>query len=121
MSFVTSFHNQLDAFLTFLIDTYPEDNQFILFKNFIQNARKINSIQVIVKLMNHLEPHKEKIYKEDEKFFLDYDFGEYGDKAGEESLQLKEIYKNCTDPEIKKKLWQYVQVLLKLGEKCNLS
>ena len=121
MSFVSSFHNQLDAFLTFLIDTYPDETQFIIFKNFIQNARKINSIQVIHKLMENLEPHKEKIYTEDEKFFLDYDFGSHGEDAGDKSLQLKEIYTNCNDDEIKKKLWQYVQVLLKLGEKCNLN
>jgi hypothetical protein len=120
MSFVTSFHNQLDSFLNFLIDNYPNENQFVIFKNFINNARKINSIQIIIRLMEHLEPHKEKIYKEDEKFFLDYDFGTYGDSAGQESLQLKEIYINCTD-DIKKKLWQYVQVLLKLGEKCDLK
>ena len=52
--------------------------------------------------------------------------GEYGGIGvavyyTKKGIQLKEIYKNCTDPEIKKKLWQYVQVLLKLGEKCNLS
>lgn len=121
MSYITSFHNQLDAFFNFLIENHPEETQFVVFKNFIQNARKINSIRVITQMMEHLEPHKEKIYKEDEKFFLDYDFGTYGDDAGEKSLKLKEIYSNCKDPEIKKKLWQYVQVLLKLGEKCDLK
>ena len=121
MSFVTSFHNQLDAFLDFLIKEHPEDNQFATFKNFIKNARKINSIQVIKKLMDYLEPHKEKIYKEDEKFFLEYDFGTHGDEAGEHSIHLKDIYINCNDDDIKKQLWQYVQVLLKLGEKCNIN
>ena len=121
MSFITSFHNQLDAFFNFLIEEHPEEKQFVVYKNFIQNARKINSIKVISQMMEHLEPHKEKIYKEDEKFFLDYDFGTYGDDAGNESLQLKEIYKNSNDKEFKQKLWQYVQVLLKLGEKCDLK
>ncbi len=120
MSFITSFHNQLDALFNFLIENYPNETQFVVYKNFIQNARKINSIKVIVQMMNHLEPHKDKIYKEDEKFFLDYDFGTYGDNAGDKSLQLKEIYSNCQDPEFKQKLWQYMQVLLKLGEKCAL-
>ena len=50
MSFVTSFHNQLDAFFNFLIENYPNESEFVVYKNFIQNARKINSIKVIAQM-----------------------------------------------------------------------
>ena len=59
MSFVTSFHNQLDSFLNFLIDNYPNENQFVIFKNFINNARKINSIQIIRSLYEVIKIFKQ--------------------------------------------------------------
>ena len=121
MSFVTSFNNQLDSFLDYIIEKFPEEENFVIFKNAINRIRKVNSIQIIKKIMEYLEPHKDMIYSENEKFFLEYDFQLYGDEAGAHSLELKNIYLNCKNEEIKKNIWQYVQVLLKLGEKANIK
>ena len=121
MSYVTSFNNQLDNFLDYVIGLYPDEENFIIFKSAISRARKINSIQVVKKIMDYLTPHKEMIYQENENFFLEYDFQLYGDDAGKHSLELKNIYINCKNEEIKKNIWKYIQVLLKLGEKTNIK
>ena len=121
MSYITSFNNQLDNFLEYIIELYPDEENFLIFKNSISRARKINSIQIVKKIMDYLKPHKEMIYQENEKFFLDYDFQLYGDEAGKHSLELKNIYINCEKEEIKKNIWNYIQVLFKLGEKANLN
>ena len=92
MSFVTSFNNQLDSFLDYIIDKFPDEENFKIFKNAINRVRKVNSIQIIKKIMEYLEPHKEMIYSENEKF-LDYDFQLYGDEAGAHSLELKKFFR----------------------------
>jgi hypothetical protein len=121
MSYITSFNNQVDNFLNYIIDEFPDENNFILFKTFIIRMRKVNSIQIVKNFMEYLEPHKEIIYSENDKFFLEYDFNIYGNDASKHSLELKDIYMNCKNEKVKKNIWKYLQVLLKLGEKANLK
>ena len=121
MSYITSFNNQIDNFLDYIIGEFPDETNFILFKNFILKIRKINSIQIVKNFMEYLEPHKDVIYSEDDNFFLEFDFNIYGNDASKHSLELKNIYVNCKNDEIKKNIWKYLQVLLKLGEKANLK
>ena len=62
---------QITNFIDELVNTYPTNNELVLFREKYNLLRSANSQLIINYFIQYIYPHKDIIKKEDENFFLD--------------------------------------------------
>ena len=114
------FNNLIDQFLDFLETDFKEfKSDIILAKNTISILRTSNPRIFINMFMSSIEPYKKYIIECDEDFFLKFednlDIEEDNIIPG---CKIREIWKSADTTELQKaKIWNYLNKLIKIGEK----
>lgn len=121
MSMLTAFNNIILKFNDDLIDTFPEENDFKVCKNALLLLKKANPRKVLEIFKYYSINFKQKIESRDETFFLETDsksLTELEDNAISNIIDKLRIYWKTLSVNNKDKIWQYLNTLLKLSEKC---
>ena len=129
MSIPIAFNNQLDKFLTELIQTYPEDKDFTYYKRLIDNLKKFNIRKPIEYFASTIQKHTKQITERDSDFFLN-NFTQIVNEEGADKESQNEAFRLFNNlkkywlemPEDNKKvIWDYLNVLTKLSIQFLLS
>jgi len=118
---LTAFNNIVIKFNDELIETFPEENEFKVFKNALLLLKKANPRKVVEIFKYYSINFKNKIESKDESFFLETDpkmLSEMEDNAISNLINKLKLYWNTLSTINKDKIWQYLNTLLKLSEKC---
>jgi hypothetical protein len=122
---ITCFNNKLEEFLKDLINTFPEDNDFKLFKNSFSLLKQLNPKQPQQIFHKYAPEYKQHILDRDDQFFLD--------KSYDEIQEAKQYLKSDVIADVVNKLkgywlqldtsnreivWQYLNLLIILDDKC---
>tara|TARA_Y100001970_G_C13503204_1_gene494659 strand:- start:128 stop:514 length:387 start_codon:yes stop_codon:yes gene_type:complete len=117
---LSAFNNNLNNFITELIKTYPQEHNFIIFKNTILLMQRVNPRKVLLLFIEYINPYKEKLLSRDESFFLNENYSsilnqtENKDNAWQLIDKLK-LYWRDTSESNKNVIWMYFKQLITLG------
>lgn len=120
-TYLTAFNNLIFKFIDDLIQTFPEENDFKVYKRALSMLKIANAKKMCVIFKNYSAVYKEKILAKDESFFLENEYNEmqqdYGDENTVEQVinKLKQYWTQLSDDN-KVKIWKYLETLIKLGD-----
>jgi hypothetical protein len=112
------FLKQIEDFTEEMINIFPEIKSLQVFKTQYEVFKSMNSTLIIENFIKYVLPHKDKILKEDEAFFLN--------GGGQENVKgelmkfanvMADIWMNKMSEENKQIAWKYFKVFVILSEK----
>ena len=120
MSNLTAFNTQLNNFLNYLEDKFPNELSIKTYHTTISLTIKVNPRVSTQFFSKYIYQYKDKIMANDESFFFKKDYS--GEVENDENsmlqvIKFKDILKD-TNKEIKDQIFRYFQVLCLLVEKC---
>jgi hypothetical protein len=117
--FLDAFYNQFSDFLDQLIAVFPNDSDFPAYKTGLVLLQKTNPKLVPEQVLIHVTPFEKTLRARDERFFIDYNFTEYGDDdaLGMIISKMKDHWSTLSDNN-KSCIWGYTNLLLDLATKC---
>ena len=110
---------QITNFIDELVNTYPDNNELVLFREKYNLLKSANSQLIINYFIQYIYPHKDIIKKEDEQFFLEGGGQEeLNDKNGLKFRDnIKQLWTKNMSEENKKIVWKYFKTFILLIDK----
>lgn len=110
---------QITNFIDELVNTYPDNNDLVLFREKYNLLKSANSQLIINYFIQYIYPHKDIIKKEDEQFFLEGGGQEeLNDKNGLKFRDnIKQLWTQNMSEENKKIVWKYFKTFILLIDK----
>ena len=109
---------QMVNFLDELIETFPNEPDFVIFRIFIND--QIPIIDVMEYIAEKICPLQEMVKKRDEKFFINYNalFEKFDEKKSGRVNHFKRLWQSGElDDEDKETLWRWFASFIYLGNK----
>jgi hypothetical protein len=137
MSILTAFTTQVMNLATELTNMYPEDSFFKSALTAISLMKKTNPRLLHNLMMESMTKYKEKIFAEDDGFFVEQitklekdknTDGSQEEEEGDDLIKTEEqfnfilrvrTYWNEMSPNTKKQIWMYLKVLFKLSDRLS--
>ena len=117
--YLIAFNNLIIKFIDDLITTFPEENDFKVYKRGIQMLNSANSKKFCQLFKNYIFIYKDGIINKDETFFLTTNYSEVIKKKTDTLYnlinKLKGYWKSLSDSN-KEKIWEYFHSLIKLSD-----
>ena len=120
MSNLKAFNTQLENFLNYLEDKFPNELSIKTYHTTISLTIKVNPRASTQFFTQYIYKYKEKIMANDSSFFFEKDYSgevENDENSMLEVIKFKDILKD-TNQDIKDQIFRYFQVLCLLVEKC---
>jgi len=110
---------QITNFIDELVNTYPNNNELVIFREKYSLLKNANSQLIINYFIQYIYPHKDVIKNEDEKFFLEGGGQEeINDKNGLKFRDnMKQLWNNNMTENNKKIVWKYFKTFILLIDK----
>jgi hypothetical protein len=122
-TFLSAFNNLVIKFNDDLINTFPEENDFKVYKRGIILLNSANAKKICLLFKDYMVFYRQKITEKDESFFLNNDYTEIVNNTkseGVESIITKlKYYWNNMSTGNKDKIWEYLNSLIKLCDLVN--
>ena len=117
--YLTAFNNLTLKFIDELIETFPEENDFKVYKTGINFLHRANAKKFCLLFKNYISVYKTKIINRDETFFLNTDYSEVvnsNDSSVENIILKLKNYWNTLSDSNKTNIWDYLNSLIKLSD-----
>jgi len=113
------FNSKLEEFLKDLIVSYPDDKDFVMFKQSFSMLKIVDSTKPVFLFKMYTTKYMDQITNRDEKFFLDHDFQDELSSTDDkdfssEMLSKLKSYWNTMSDENKDIIWNYLNLLCKI-------
>ena len=122
-TYLTAFNNLVIKFNDDLIMTFPEENDFKVYKRGIMMINSANAKKICSLYKNYMILYRKKIEEKDESFFLDNNYTEIVNNTKSEGvegiIQKLKNYWNILSSANKEKIWEYLLSLIKLSDMIN--
>tara|TARA_A100000164_G_C21306481_1_gene495690 strand:- start:47 stop:424 length:378 start_codon:yes stop_codon:yes gene_type:complete len=120
-TYLTAFNNLIFKFTDDLIETFPEENDFKVYKRALTILKSANAKKMCVIFKSYSQIYREKILNKDETFFLVNDYAEIKEANDDENTveqvinKLKKYWGELSEDN-KQKIWKYLETLIKLSD-----
>ena len=122
-TYLTAFNNLVIKFNDDLIMTFPEENDFKVYKRGIMIINSANAKKIFSLYKNYMILYRKKIEEKDESFFLENNYTEIVNNTKSEGvegiIQKLKNYWNILSSSNKEKIWEYLLSLIKLSDMIN--
>ena len=122
-TYLTAFNNLVVKFNDDLIMTFPEENDFKVYKRGIMMINSANAKKICSLYKNYMILYRKKIEEKDESFFLENNYTEIVNNTKSEGvegiIQKLKNYWNVLSSANKEKIWEYLLSLIKLSDMIN--
>lgn len=121
---IKKFNKTLLHFLKWVETQFPEEGYLTIFHDFVEMMIKTNSKKVLENFVFYVYPHKEKIVKQNEDFFMQMSLNDQlGDDKSSltKALRMKYLWQNKLSDSGKETVWKYFKALIMLAEFCILE
>ena len=119
VTYLTAFNNLILKFNNDLIETFPEENDFKVYKRGFELLFKANAKKTCIFFKNYVINYRDKILNKDESFFLANDYSDIVDTSQDGMVdivnKLKKYWGQLTTSN-KDKIWDYLITLIKLSD-----
>ena len=113
---INALYDQFFSFIGELKQMYPDDADFPMYETSVRMLKTTNPSLLAKYIVEYTQDFQAKIESQDEKFFLDYSFDEYGEHVDLNIFsKLKKYYADMS-PESKSNTWKYIQNIYKLSK-----
>jgi hypothetical protein len=122
--YLTAFNNLVINFNDDLIKTFPDENDFKVYKRGIEMLNSANAKKICQLFKNYSHFYRNNIINKDETFFLTTNYNDVLDnvekKEGVENIinKLKICWSELSTTN-KEKIWEYLNSLIKLSDMVN--
>jgi hypothetical protein len=120
---LTQLKTQLVNFMDELIETFPKESDFIIYRIFIND--QIPILDIMNYIVTELCPLYEMVKNKNESFFLDHNilFSKFNGKKADKVNRFKKLWTSGDlDNEDKEVLWSWFDSIIYLGNKfCELK
>ena len=120
---LNAFNQKFEEFLGDLVNVFPEDTDFRMFKNSFNLVKNIDDRKVMTLFIQHSPMYRDHILAKNDAFFLGTDFGEiYKKDMNENNItlelinKLKNLWRELNE-ENRKFVWKYFTLFLALQDK----
>lgn len=116
---ISCFNSKLEEFMTDLISSYPDDKDFLMFKQSYKMLKLVDDTKPVILFKMYTMKYVDQITSKDEKFFLDHDFkdelnsSDNQDFSSEMLTKLKSYWSTMSS-ENKEAIWNYLNLLCKI-------
>ena len=120
MTSLTAFTNQLDNFVYYLENKFPDEMNIKTYHNSINMLKKVNPRKVLEFFNTYIYIYKEQIMSNNADFFLENDFKKELNENKDSMLtaiHFKDLWKKSSE-DTHKQIFRYYQLLCLLAEKC---
>lgn len=118
-SYLTAFNTVVFNFNDDLIETFPEENDFKVYRRGLEWLKQSNAKKICNLFKVYTFPYREKINSKDETFFLNTDYQDVVDTNDEGIVlvinKLKKYWTTLSQ-ENQDKVWDYLNTLIKLSD-----
>ena len=118
-SYLTAFNTVVFNFNDDLIQTFPEENDFKVYRRGLEWLKESNAKKICNLFKVYTFNYREKIMSKDESFFLSTNYDDVVDTNDEGIvLVINKLKKYWTvlSKENQEKIWDYLNTLLKLAD-----
>jgi hypothetical protein len=116
VALINAFYEQLFTLLDELKEMYPNDPDFPLGIMALKVMRSGNPGFAIQGFYDSSKPFEDQILSNNENFFLDHTFDEFGDSMDFNILSKLKQYVKSMSPISKENVWLYVKNLYKIAK-----
>ena len=109
---------QLVGFLDELIESFPEEQDFVIFRIFVKDRLPI--VDVMNYIVNNLCPLHSMVKSKDENFFLNHNilFEKFDNNSSSKVNHFKKLWTSTSlDKKDKETIWKWFQTFIYLGNK----
>ena len=122
---VTAFNNIATQFVAELVETFPEEQQFKVFKSGVRSLIWANKNKLIQLFAHYCINYQDQIKNKDETFFLAESYESVIDAEDKDMItkiidRLK-MHWGTLNTDNKTKVWEYMNTLLELSNSYALS
>lgn len=120
--YLKAFNNLVIKFNEDLIFTFPEENDFKVYKRGIILINTANVKKICILFKEYMVYYRQKILDKDESFFLNNDYVEIVNNSSEGVegiIQKLKFYWKSMSTSNKDKIWEYLNSLIKLSDNVN--
>jgi hypothetical protein len=118
-SYLTAFNTVVFNFNDDLIKTFPEENDFKVYRRGLEWLKQSNAKKICNLFKVYTFNYREKIQSKDETFFLNTNYDDVLDTNDEGIVlvinKLKQYWETLTSDN-QEKIWEYLNTLLKLSD-----
>ena len=119
-TFLSAFNNLVIKFNEDLISSFPEENDFKVYKRGIILLNSANSKKICLLFKDYMKFYRQKIIEKDESFFLNNNYIEIVNNVKSDGIEgiitkLKNYWTNMSSGN-KEKIWEYLNSLIKLSD-----
>lgn len=116
---ISCFNSKLEEFMTDLISSYPNDKDFLMFKQSYKMLKLVDDTKPTLLFKMYTMKYIDQITSKDEKFFLDHDFKDElcssdNQDFSSEMLRKLKSYWSTMSYENKEAIWNYLNLLCKI-------
>jgi hypothetical protein len=113
---MNALYDQFFSFIGELKQMYPDDPDFPMYETSLRMLKTTNPSLLPKYILEYTQDFQSQIETQDEKFFLDYAFNEYGEHVDLNIFsKLKKYYADMST-ESKANTWKYIQNVYKLSK-----
>ena len=117
---LSAFNNNLNKFVIELIQTYPQEHNFTVFKNTISLMQRVNPRKVLQLFIEYIDPYKNKLLNRDESFFLNEKYSIILEQTDNKEnawrlIDKLKLYWKDTSVANKNVIWDYFKQLITLA------
>ena len=113
---MNALYDQFFGFIGELKQMYPDDPDFPMYETSVRMLKSTNPSLLAKYIVEYTQDFQTKIESQDEKFFLDYSFDEYGEHVDLNIFsKLKKYYADMSS-DSKANTWKYIQNTYKLSK-----
>ena len=122
--YLTAFNNLVINFNDELIITFPDENDFKVYKRGIEMLNSANAKKICQLFKNYSQFYRNNIINKDETFFLTTNYNDVLnnlDKKEEEENIINKLKISWSELSAtnKEKIWEYLNSLIKLSDMVN--
>ena len=113
---MNALYDQFFSFLRELKEMYPDDSDFPIYETSLRMIKTTNPSMLGKYISEYTQDFKKQIESQDEAFFLDYSFDEYGQDVDLNIFSKLKKYYASMNPDSKLNTWKYIQNIYKLSK-----
>lgn len=113
---MNALYDQFFSFLRELKEMYPDDSDFPMYETSLRMIKTTNPSMLGKYISEYTQDFKKQIESQDEGFFLDYSFDEYGQDVDLNIFSKLKKYYASMNPDSKLNTWKYIQNIYKLSK-----
>ena len=123
-TFLTAFNNIIFKFIDDLINTFPEESEFKVYKQTLIILKAANAKKMCILFKNYSYNYREKIKNKDGTFFVNNDYNElreasvdtFDDDSVSAIINKLKVYWGELSNENKEQIWKYLNTMIQLSD-----